>query len=65
LHLDRGVICEDGLSDLHMAANRIGQRFQTRGRAANPVGQGRAIDVDPFAGIDLRLAVKRAVVRAF
>jgi hypothetical protein len=37
-------------------------RDQFEGGAADPVGQGRAIELDALAGIDLRLAVKRQMV---
>jgi hypothetical protein len=35
---------------------------QLEGGATNPVGQGRAVDLDAVAGPDLRLAVERQVV---
>ena len=31
-------------------------------RAAGPVGQGRAVQIDPLAGVDLSLAVERQVI---
>ena len=37
-------------------------RPQEEGRPPGPVGQGRAIEVDPLAGVDLGLAIERQVV---
>ena len=46
----------------HMAAERLHQRRQQPAAITDPVGQGRAIKLDPLSGIDLRLAVQRQVI---
>jgi len=38
-----------------MPADRLGQRFQQGCRSADPVGQGRAIEIDAIALEDLGL----------
>lgn len=45
-----------------VAGERVDQRFEQRCRASYPVGHGGAREVDAFAGIDLRLPVKRQVI---
>src|SRR3954453_8440964 len=62
LQLDRGVIGEDRLTAQDMTADRVGQRLQQRRRLADPVGQGRAVEVDAFALEDLRLAIERQMI---
>jgi len=37
-------------------------RSEQEGRAAHPVGEGRAIELDPLLGIDPSLAVERQVI---
>ena len=38
------------------------QRFQPPDRAANPIGEGRAIQLDALPGEDLALPIKRKVI---
>ena len=45
-----------------MAADRIGQRLQQRGRLADPVGQRGAVEVEAVALEDLALPVERQMV---
>ena len=45
-----------------MPGQRIDQRPQQRRRLADPIGQGRALQLDALAGVDLALAVQRQVV---
>ena len=40
-------------------------RLQREGGAADPIGQGGAIERDALAGVDLRLAVERRVIGVF
>jgi hypothetical protein len=47
-----------------MALDGIGQRLQQGGGLADPIGQGRAVEIDTFALEDLRLAIKRKASRA-
>ena len=46
-----------------MALDGIGQRLQQGGGLADPIGKGRAVEIDTFALEDLRLAIKRKMVR--
>ena len=48
-----------------MASDGIGQRLQQRRRLADPVGQRRAIEVEPLAVEDLTLPIERQVVGVF
>ena len=57
-HADRRVIGEDRLGRQDMAADGIGQGFQQGGGLADPVGQGRAVEIEPFAVEDLALAIQ-------
>jgi len=43
----------------HMGAHRLDQRHQGGRRCAHPVGQGRHVKLDAFAGIDRALARQR------
>jgi len=43
----------------------IGQRLQQGGGLADPIGQGGAIQIEPFAVEDLALAVERQVIGIF
>ncbi len=65
LHLDRGVIREDRLAALNMAPDRIGQRLQQGRRFADPIGQGRAIQVNAVTVEYLGLAIEREVIGVF
>ncbi len=44
-----------------MISNRVDQRSQQFAGCADPSGKRRTIEVDAFAGIDLRLPVERLV----
>jgi Mg-chelatase subunit ChlD len=59
------VLVTDGMDALggeDVAADRQDQRHGGRGRGADPVGQGRDVDLDALAGIDRALPVQRQVV---
>jgi hypothetical protein len=45
-----------------MIANSFNQRSQQFAGCAHPSGECRAIQVDAFAGIDLRLPVERLMI---
>ena len=45
-----------------MVADGLHQRREQGGRSADPAGQRGAIEIDTFAGIDLRLPVQWNVV---
>ena len=44
--LDWSIIRENGLTAEHMALNGLGQRLQQGGGFADPIGEGRAVEVD-------------------
>ena len=48
-----------------MAADGIGKGLKQGGGLADPVGQCRAVKVEPFAAEDLALAIKRQVICVF
>jgi hypothetical protein len=47
----------------HVIANRFDQRSQQLAGCADSSGQSRSVEVHALAGVDLRLPVKRKVVR--
>ena len=61
-HRDRGVVgkqllrCEDVLSESHL------QRLQPPAGAADPVGKGRAIQLDALARKNLALPIERKMI---
>ena len=61
-HADRRVVGEDRPGREHVPADGVGQRREQRGRLADPVGQGGAVEVEPVALEDLALAIERQVV---
>ncbi len=46
----------------HIAPDRFHQRRQHAARAADPIGQRRAVQIDAFPLVDLRLPVQRQVI---
>ena len=58
----RGVIAVDLVSAECVAADRLHQRLEQCTRPADPVGEGRAIKIDPLAGIDLALTIQGKVI---
>ena len=46
----------------HVAADQLDQRRKARGAGADPVGQGRYIELDAFAGKRFALPVERLVL---
>lgn len=58
LHLDPGVIGEDGLTGAHMTGDGVGKRFQQRSRTSDPIGKCRTIKIDAFALVDAGLAIE-------
>ena len=65
LHLDRGVVCEQRMTDAHQLADMVGQRFQERRRSPNPIGQRRPVQIDLLAGINFGLPVEWKMVTIF
>jgi hypothetical protein len=45
----------------HMAADQLDERRKRRGTGADPVGQGRDVEIDPLAREALALPVERQV----
>ena len=48
-----------------MRADRIDQETHQPRRLPDPVRQGRAVEVDPVAGVDLSLAIQREMIAVF
>ena len=46
----------------HVPADQFNERRQAGRAGADPVGQGRHVELDAFAGIGLALAVQRLVL---
>jgi hypothetical protein len=61
-HADRRVIGKDRLGRQDMATDGLGQRFQQGCRLADPVRQGRSVEVDTFPVEDLALAIEWQMV---
>lgn len=64
-HADGRVIGEDHFGRQHMTPDGIGEGFQQGGALADPVGQGRAIEVEPLAREDLALAIQGKMAGVF
>ena len=64
-HANWRVIGKDRFAGQDVPPDGIGQGLQQGGGFANPVGQCRAVDVEPVAVKDLALAVKRKVIGVF
>ena len=64
-HADGRVVGEDRLGRQDVAPDGIGERLQQGGDLSDPVGQGRAVEVEPFTVKDLALAVKRQMIGIF
>ena len=63
-HRDSRVVAVDLLCGEDVAADRRHDRIEQPGRLANPVAQGRAVQFDPLAGVDLALTIQRQASRA-
>jgi hypothetical protein len=61
-HRDRRVVGVQLARGHDMIANSFNQRSQKFAGCARPSGKGRAIHVDAFASIDLRLPVERLMI---
>ena len=59
---NRSVVHEDCLGLQHMPADGVGQRLQQRRRLADPVRQGRSVEINAVAVIDLALPVERQMI---
>ena len=64
-HRHRGVVGMHPFRRHDVRADRLDQRTHQPRRLSHPVGQGRAIQVDPGARVDLGLAIQRQVVAVF
>jgi hypothetical protein len=64
-HRKRGVVGEDLGRGQHRADDQVVQWCQPPTRAANPVRQGRTVQLDALTLEHLRLAVKRQGIRIF
>jgi len=64
-HRDRRVVGEHRLRGEDVLGEACLQRLQPPDRAANPIGEGRAIQLDTVPGEDLALPIKRKVIAVF
>ena len=64
-HADGRVVGEDRLGRQDMASNGIGQGFEQGCRLADPIGQGRSVEVETFAVEDLALAIQGKMIGIF
>jgi hypothetical protein len=64
-HRHGGVVDADALGRVHAGTNRVAQRHQGGGAGPDPVGQGRHVELDALAGVDLALPVERQVRAVF
>ena len=56
---DRSVVDKDCLTRQHMPPDGIRQRRKQGGGFARPIGQCRAVDIEPVAVEDLALPIQR------
>jgi hypothetical protein len=49
----------DLLGGEHVAADPLDDRLQQPDRLADPIAQGRAVEIEAVAGVDLALPVER------
>jgi len=63
-HRHGRVIGVQGPAGPGMAADLLGQGLQQHAQPADPVGQGRAVEIDTGAFVDLALAIERQASRA-
>ena len=61
-HRHGRVVAVQALGGQHMAADQLDQRRQAGGAGADPIGQGRDVELDALAGIALALPVERLVL---
>jgi hypothetical protein len=61
-HRDRGVVGVQLACRENMIAHGLNQRREQFACCADPSGQRGAVEIDAFAGIDLRLTVERCVI---
>ena len=55
-HRHGGVVAMQALGGKHVAADQLDERRQARGAGADPIRQGRHVELDAFAGIASRSA---------
>ena len=65
LQLDRRVVGEDRRTAQNVTPDCGGQRFQQRRRLADPVRQGRTVEVNALTLEDLALPVERQMIAIF
>lgn len=64
-HWHRGVVAMDLRGGEDVLLDPDDDRIEQPGRLADPVAQGRAVEIQSFPGIDLGLAIQRQVVAVF
>jgi hypothetical protein len=61
-HRHRRVVAVQPVGGQHMAADQLDQRHQRGAACADPVSQGRGVQLDAFAGVNRTLPVQRLVL---
>ena len=64
-HRHRGVVAMEAVAAHDMLADQFGQRRQGRGAGADPIGQGRDAEIEPFTPEALGLTVQGLVIAIF
>ena len=64
-HRRRGLVGEQFGRALQRREQALMHRPQQEGGTADPIGQGRAVELDALPGVNLRLAVQRKVIGIF
>ena len=64
-HADRCVVGKNRLGRQDMTSDGIGEGFQQGGGLADPVGQGRAVEVEPLSVEDLPPAIQAKMIGVF
>src|SRR5689334_17213926 len=64
-HRDRRVVGVDLLGGEDVIADAVDDRLQQPDRLADPIAQGRAVEVEAVAGTDLALPVQRQMIAIF
>lgn len=65
LQFDRGIVCKQDWPRPHQFADVLGQRLQQGRCAPDPVAERGAVQINPFAGVDLGSSVKWQMIAIF
>lgn len=65
LHLYWRIIGKERVPTAHYATHGVSQWLQQRRGTANPIRHGRAIKINAFAGVNLRLPIQWKMISVF